>query len=206
MSTQPESSNEIEFLVKCLIASEIRYLGAVQGISETAANVKVSEDNWSILQCAEHVATGERQMMAMWNKLAAAGKGDPAKDAGVPANALNREKKNMSPERSRPNGRYAELSAAIADFRTNRATSIAALQGSSIEDLRGKVVQIRCRRDRRLSALQINGSACRAARCANRRHQESSRVQAGGINGTVETSVRRADSRISKLWQMHPSW
>ncbi len=141
MSTQPESSNEIEFLVKCLIASEIRYLGAVQGISETAANVKVSEDNWSILQCAEHVATGERQMMAMWNKLAAAGKGDPAKDAGVPANALNREKKNMSPERSRPNGRYAELSAAIADFRTNRATSIAALQGSSIEDLRGKVVQ-----------------------------------------------------------------
>jgi len=142
MAAQPESpANEIAFLVNCLQASRERFLRALEGVSESAANVKIGENSWSILHCAEHVATAERQMMAMWNKLAAAGKGDPAKDAGVPANALNREKKNTSPERSRPNGRYTELSAAIADFRTNRATSIAALQGSTLEDLRGKVVQ-----------------------------------------------------------------
>jgi hypothetical protein len=140
-AAQPESSaNELEFLVNCLEASRGRFLRAVEGVSEAAANVKIGESSWSILHCAEHVATAERQMMTMWNKLAAAGKGDPAKDAGVPANALNREKKNTAPERSRPNGRYTELSAAIADFRTNRANSIAALQGSSVEDLRGKVV------------------------------------------------------------------
>jgi hypothetical protein len=139
---QPESpANEIEFLVNCLEASRERLLRAVEGVSESAANVKIGESSWSILHCTEHVATAERQMMTMWNKLAAAGRGIPEKDTAVPENALNREKKNSSPERSRPNGRYTELSAAIADFRTNRATSIAALQGSSIEDLRGKVVQ-----------------------------------------------------------------
>ena len=73
-AAQPESpANEIEFLVKCLVASEIRYLAAVQGVSEAAANVKIGENSWSILHCAEHVATAERQMLAMWNKLAATG-------------------------------------------------------------------------------------------------------------------------------------
>ncbi len=141
-AAQPESpANEIEFLVNCLEASRERFLRAVEGVSEAAANVKIGENSWSILHCAEHVATAERQMLAMWNKLAVPGKGIPEKDTAVPAIALNRERKNTSPERSRPNGRYTELSAAIADFRTNRATSIAALQGSSVQDLRGKVVQ-----------------------------------------------------------------
>jgi len=134
-------ANEIEFLVNCLEASRERYLRALEGVSESAANVKVGESSWSILHCAEHVATAERQMLTVWNKLAAAGKGDPAKDSVVPANALNREKKNTAPERSRPNGRYTELSAAIAGFKANRENSIAALHSSSIEDLRGKVVQ-----------------------------------------------------------------
>jgi hypothetical protein len=139
---QPESpANEIEFLMNCLEASRERFLRAVEGVSESSANVKIGEASWSILHCAEHVATAERQMMTMWNKLAAAGRSIPEKDKAVPENALNREKKNTSPERSRPNGRYTELSAAIADFRTNRATSIAALQGSTLDDLRGKVVQ-----------------------------------------------------------------
>jgi hypothetical protein len=141
-AAHPETpANEIEFLVNCLEASREKYLRAVEGVSESSANVKVGESSWSILHCAEHVATAERQMLTMWNKLAAAGKSDPAKDAVVPANALNRERKNTAPERSRPNGRYAELSAAIADFRANRANSIAALQSFSIEDLRGKVIQ-----------------------------------------------------------------
>ncbi len=140
-AAHPETpASEIEFLVNCLEASRERYLRAVDGVSEASANVKPGESNWSILHCAEHVATAERQMLTMWHKLGAAGKGDPAKDAVVPANALNRERKNTAPERSRPNGRYTELSAAIADFKTNRANSIAALQSSSIEELRGKVV------------------------------------------------------------------
>jgi hypothetical protein len=138
----PETpGNEIEFLVNCLVASREKYLRAVEGLSESAANLKIGESSWSILHCAEHVATAERQMLSMWNKLAAVGKGAPQKDDGVAAYALNRDKKQTSPERSRPNGRYTELSVAIADFRTNRANSIAALQSSSIEDLRGKVVQ-----------------------------------------------------------------
>ncbi len=140
MAAHPETpANEIEFLVKCLVASEIRYLAAVQGVSEAAANVKIGENSWSILHCAEHVATAERQMLAMWNKLAVPGKGVPEKDTAVPANALNRERKNTSPERSRPNGRYTELSAAVADFREHRAISIASLH-SLREELRAKVV------------------------------------------------------------------
>lgn len=142
MSGQPESVvNEIEFLVKCLQAGEARYLDAVDGVSEAAASAKTGENSWSILNCAEHVATAERQMLTMWNKLATPGKGNSAKDAAVPANALNREKKNTAPERSRPNGRYTELEAAIADFRANRANSIATLKACNCEDLRGKVVQ-----------------------------------------------------------------
>ena len=72
MAPQPESpANEIEFLVNCLEASRERFLRAVEGVSESAANVKIGENSWSILHCAEHVATAERQMMTMWNKLAA---------------------------------------------------------------------------------------------------------------------------------------
>lgn len=134
-------ATEIEFLVNCLEASRERYLRTVEGVSETAANVKIGESSWSILQCAEHVAIAERQMLAMWYKLAMAGKGDSQKDQSTAAYAANREKNQIAPERSRPNGRYTELSVAIADFRTNRANSIAALQGSTLEELRGKVVQ-----------------------------------------------------------------
>jgi uncharacterized damage-inducible protein DinB len=142
MAAHPETpAKDIEFLVNCLEASREKYLRAVEDVSESSANVRIGESSWSILHCAEHVATAERQMLSMWKKLAAAGKGDQAKDAVVPANALNRERKNSAPERSRPNGRYTELSAAIADFKTNRANSIAALQALSIEDLRGKVLQ-----------------------------------------------------------------
>jgi DinB superfamily len=140
MSAQPEPANEIGFLTMCLSASESRYLQAVEGVSEAAAKVKVSEGSWSILECAEHVAAAERQMLAMWNKLAVPGKSIPEKDAAVPANALNRERKNTAPERSRPNGRYSELRDAVADFREHRAVSIASLHSLS-EQLRGKVVQ-----------------------------------------------------------------
>jgi len=140
MSALLEPASEIEFLVKCLVASEIRYLDAVQETSEAAAKVKINENTWSILECAEHVATAERQMLALWNKTAAPGRGNSVKDDAVPANALNRERKNTAPERSWPNGRYHELSAAIAAFREHRAVSIASLHSSSAE-LRGKVVQ-----------------------------------------------------------------
>ncbi|HLH06341.1 MAG TPA: DinB family protein [Terriglobales bacterium] len=141
MSAQPELvASERDFLAQCLVASEIRYLKAIDGVSEAAATVKISENSWSILECAEHVATAERQMLAMWNKFATAGKGDPVKDKGVVATASNREKKFTAPERSRPNGRYTELKAAIADFREHRSITLASLHSLSTE-LRRKVVQ-----------------------------------------------------------------
>ena len=140
MSAQPEPANEIGFLVMSLAASETRYLQAVDGISAAAAKVKINDNTWSILECAEHVATAERQMLALWNKTAVPGRGNPVKDVAVPAIALNRERKNTAPERSLPTGRYTELSAAISAFRENRAISIASLHSLSA-DLRGKVVQ-----------------------------------------------------------------
>lgn len=115
-----------------------RFLDCVHGVSEEGARFSPGDGKWSILQVAEHVAVAERQMLAMWFKLAAPGTSPKQKDQVVIANLGDRNKKNPSPDPSVPTGRFSSLREAIASFVASREKTMAAL--SSSEDMRSKVV------------------------------------------------------------------
>jgi len=139
--TEPTSnpSEEREFLLKALAEGELRYLAALEPISEETSLLRRDEAGWSILECAEHVATAEGQMLRMWQKMATPGATDREKDRVVHENISSRERRSQAPEPSRPKGRFATLAEAREKFVTNRQATIEALQQMS-EDLRTKTV------------------------------------------------------------------
>jgi len=127
-------------LITRLHQSRERYVRSVQGVNDEQARFKIAEGRWCILEIAEHVATAERQMLALWTKLAAPGQSPRAKDAGVIAAQKDQATKRQSPERSLPTGRYTNLADAVRDFETNRENTISWLE-SNTDDLRAKVVE-----------------------------------------------------------------
>ena len=138
MSSTTVSLSEKEALRARLEEGREKWLAAIRGISEEQAQFSPGEGQWNILQIAEHVATAERQMLAMWKKLASSGTAPREKDTVIMAAQGDRNKKNPSPERSVPTGRFTSLRDAEKSFVENRETTMAAL--SEANDLRGKVV------------------------------------------------------------------
>ncbi len=138
--TQPGAQlDEREQLLRRLQASHDNYLFVVKALAEEAASFRVSPESWSILECAEHVAVAERQMLALWTKLAQPGKANAALDMTIQEAITDRSRRQVAPERARPSGRYESLAEAIRHFSAHREETIAYLQNSD-EDLRGKVV------------------------------------------------------------------
>lgn len=139
--TQPavERENEREELLARLRQSRERYLRSLEGVSEPASRVRPAEGCWSILDCAEHVAVAERQMLALWEKTATPGQGDPANDARVLAIGGDRSQKQKAPERAAPTGRFATLVEAVENFKANRDRTVAFVQQTK-ENLREKAV------------------------------------------------------------------
>lgn len=135
-----ETGGEKEILIGRLNQGRDRYLIALQGVAETSAGWRNAEGRWSILECAEHVAVAEEQMLRMWEKLAAPGSSDRAKDAALLAVAHDRTKKNKAPERSEPKGRCATLAEARDRFKAARERTLAFAGKMSVQDLRSKVV------------------------------------------------------------------
>jgi DinB family protein len=115
-----------------------KWLSAIRDVSEEQAQFSPGEDQWNILQVAEHVAVAERQMLAMWKKLMQPGTSPREKDEVIIAAQSDRNKKNPAPERSLPIGRFRLLRDAEGEFELNRQASIAALL--TAEGLREKTV------------------------------------------------------------------
>jgi hypothetical protein len=92
------------------------------------------------LECAEHVAVAEEQMLKAWEKLAAAGSSDQARDAKILTLAHDRTHKNTAPTISEPKGRCESLFEALERFRIARDRTLQFAEGVSVEELRGKVV------------------------------------------------------------------
>jgi hypothetical protein len=139
MSSTTVSLNEKEALRARLQEGHEKWLGAISGVSDHDAQFSPGEGQWNILQVAEHVATAERQMLAMWLKLAGPGSSPKEKDALIISGQGNRNKKNPAPERSLPTGRFTSLKDAETAFIENRNVSLAALDAA--DELRSKVVE-----------------------------------------------------------------
>ena len=136
-ATQPDRDRQD--LVSRLKESREAYLRVVGSVDPRASAFRPAEGCWSILECAEHVAVAERQMLTMWVKLAAPGQTDRGVDHRIASGIADRRRKDVAPERSRPTGRYTTLAEAIRDFASNRDNTIAYLE-SYTEDLRSMTV------------------------------------------------------------------
>jgi DinB superfamily len=139
MSANPLSAiSEKQALQARLDEGRMLWLGSLKGVSEEDAQFHPGEGAWTILQVAEHVATSERQMLALWTKTATPGSSPREKDAMLIAAQGDRNKKNPAPDRSMPMGRYKSLAEAEAAFLTFREATMTALAGA--EGLREKIV------------------------------------------------------------------
>jgi uncharacterized damage-inducible protein DinB len=100
---------------------------AVHGVSAADAVRKPADGGWSITEIVEHVAVAEEQMFfALTGRFRPIPEAPPdeQKEMRIRAAALDRSQKRISPEMSRPSGRFASLADALAHFRACRARTI----------------------------------------------------------------------------------
>jgi hypothetical protein len=131
---------EKEILLERLRQGRERYLRAFDTVAENHAEWRKSDSTWSILECAEHVAVAEEQMLRLWEKLAVPGTSDRAKDEVLLATAYDRTRKNQSPERALPKGRCSSLAEALERFQTARERTLTFVAALPSEELRSKIV------------------------------------------------------------------
>ena len=123
-------------------------LQAVKGLSETQLNFKSAPGNWSVKECAYHIAISEKNLWDLLEKTIAA-----------PANAEKRSEIKMSDDQLTKviedrttkvktiasfepvNTPYKTMEEALNDFKSRRADHIKYMK-SSTEDLRNHVVQM----------------------------------------------------------------
>ena len=139
MSANPLNAiSEKQALQARLDESRMLWLGSLKGVSEEDAHFSPGPGQWNILQVAEHVATAERQMLALWAKTATPGGSPREKDEMLIAAQGDRNKKNPAPDRSMPMGRFKSLADAESAFLVNRDASMSAL--AEAEGLRERIV------------------------------------------------------------------
>ncbi len=134
-------SSDKETLIRRLAEGRDRYLCVFHGVADSSASWRTAPGKWSILECAEHVAVAEEQMLRLWEKLAQPGSSDPAKDQAIVAGACDRMHKDEAPAPSRPKGRCETLFEAIERFSTARQHTLQFAEAVSTDELRAKVVQ-----------------------------------------------------------------
>ena len=83
MTVTPTTTDEKGVLRARLQENGEKWLAAIRDVSEEQAQFSPGEDQWNILQVAEHVAVAERQMLAMWKKLMQPGTSPLEKDEAI---------------------------------------------------------------------------------------------------------------------------
>jgi hypothetical protein len=125
-----------EQLLEKLNSGRDEFLASVEGMTEEQAAAKPAA-GWSILECAEHVATVEENLRRRLMEQATPTESEMSREreAFIAAVAANRGRRVQAPEVARPCGRFATLSEAVECFCRNREQTIAYI-ASCHEDLR----------------------------------------------------------------------
>ena len=125
-------------LVKKLHESRDALLEAIAQVSETQAAFKPTPDCWSIGEVMEHLAVTEHGMYRLISAHYEQLEG-PAKIGReyeiLETRGIDRSRKFTAPERVQPKGRYPSLAAALAQFQSNRETTIRYIE-TCADDLR----------------------------------------------------------------------
>ncbi len=128
--------------VERLRAGRDALLDAVRDVSDEQGKFKPAQDQWSIEEVVEHLATTEhgmyRLITAHFQPLDAPA--DRGREEAFTRRGLDRSQKWDAPEHARPRGRYGCLSNALRQFRENRERTLAWMDGCE-DDLRMRAVE-----------------------------------------------------------------
>ncbi len=123
-------------------------ISSAKGLSEAQLNFKAAPDKWSVKECFYHIAGAEK---LLWTVFEGAMKApaNPEKRSEIKVTdeqfvkmIEDRTMKAQAPEPIQPkNTGFADLDAAMADFKTNRMDHIRYIKNST-EDMRNHVVQM----------------------------------------------------------------
>ena len=118
--------NDRDQLPEKLNSGRDEFLAAVEGVTEEQAAAK-PVTGWSILECAEHVATVEENLRRRLMERATPTESEMSREreAFIAAAAANRGRKIQAPEVARPCGRFTTLREAVECFCRNREQTIA---------------------------------------------------------------------------------
>ena len=128
--------NDRDQLLEKLNSGRDEFLAAVEGVTEEQAAAK-PVTGWSILECAEHVATVEEHLRRrlMVQATPVDQEMPRRREALIVARAADRGRKVPAPEVARPCGRFTSLREAGECFCRNREQTIAYI-ASCQDDLR----------------------------------------------------------------------
>jgi len=116
---------------------------SVLGIEPAEAALRPAGRGWTIAEIVEHVAAAEEQMhtalTTRYRELPEAIH-NAEKEHAITQSAPDRSRKFISPEVSRPAGRFDSLAAALAHFRSCRARTVAYVEQCQ-DDLRRRTVK-----------------------------------------------------------------
>jgi len=137
----PVSGNaDRQFLVSLLRESRERFLGSFAGVSDEQSRLHPSPECWSVLDTVEHLASAEGIMLGLITAGRAPRSADaPNREQAFLTMVADRSRKMQSPEAGRPRGRFANLAAAAAQFKTTRDGVIQFVEQHP-EDLRASEV------------------------------------------------------------------
>lgn len=119
-------ANDRDQILKLLAQTRETFIAATAGITDEQSRIRPASDQWSVLDCAEHVAIAEFGMLNMLgtNLVPAKPSGDSGREEFFLQSATNRTKKFSAPERAHPKGRFPTLAAALSQFQQNRSRTI----------------------------------------------------------------------------------
>ena len=134
---EPEERTE---LLHWLDRGRAAFRKAVAGVTEADAARVPGPGQWSVLECAEHVAVVEQYLYArlLEARLDPAVEIPPGREALIRARAADRSRKVPAPQAAAPAGRYRTLAEALAAFDEARARTVVYVEGCA-EDLRTRV-------------------------------------------------------------------
>jgi hypothetical protein len=124
------TTDERDFVVRELRASETRLLEAVRGLTEEQWRFRAEAERWSIAEVVEHLVVWESFMLGAVRG-ALERPAEPEKQAGVAGKDLlvlglagSRDKKLKSREAAQPTGRWSDVGEMVREFRVRRARTI----------------------------------------------------------------------------------
>lgn len=131
MAATPQPDTERQQLSAALRKSREVYLRCLKDVTESASLARLSEESWSILEIAEHVAVAEHGMFrAVEMGTDKTSEPEYGADADIVRRGLNREVRSQAPERSRPKGRWKTLAEAVDAFEKSREKTLDFVENS----------------------------------------------------------------------------